>query len=251
MNGVNFTQFKFLLFFFFSCSVACFAQKPEFSMKDLVSFTALPVSKFDAYISRKGFKPMPDSVVTSFDNSFLKISKDKSIHKLLGRYDKSDTSTLFFQTNSLLEFNELKKNLEEDGFVHAPYDSSKTPFPKFYQRANVTIYPSLTKVEDKTVYGFKVDLKILPNGDEIRYAEDLLQLGSHEYLSAVYGSSHVQKDRFYFSETEIYSINLCPSDIAGTYKISIADEVIFDRKKEGYFPEVKELKQRLRDRIAP
>ncbi len=50
---------------------------------------------------------------------------------------------------------------------------------------------------------------------------------------------------------EIYSINLCPSDIGGTYKISIADEVIFDRNKEGNFPEVKELKQRLRDRIAP
>jgi hypothetical protein len=173
-------------------------------MKDLVAFTALPVNKFDAYISRKGFKPMSESVAaTTLDNSFLKVSKDKSIHKLLGRYDKSDTSTLYFETSSLVEFNELKKNLEEDGFLHAPYDSSKTPFPKFYQRANVTIYPSLTKTEDKVVYGFKVDLKVLPKGTDIRYAEDLLQLGSHEYLGAVYGSSHVQKDKFYFSETEI------------------------------------------------
>src|SRR4028118_2189440 len=50
---------------------------------------------------------------------------------------------------------------------------------------------------------------------------------------------------------EIYSVNLRPSEIAGTYKIFVADEVIFDRKREARFPEVKELKQTLRDRIAP
>ena len=50
---------------------------------------------------------------------------------------------------------------------------------------------------------------------------------------------------------EVHSVNLHPSEVAGTYKIFVADEVIFDRKREAKFPEVKELKQTLRDQIAP
>ncbi len=50
---------------------------------------------------------------------------------------------------------------------------------------------------------------------------------------------------------EIYSVSLRPAEIAGTYKIYVADEVIFDRKRETKFSEVKALKQILRDRIAP
>jgi selenoprotein W-related protein len=50
---------------------------------------------------------------------------------------------------------------------------------------------------------------------------------------------------------EVLSVNLAPAAIAGTYKISINGDVIFDRKREGHFPEIKELKQLVRDKIAP
>jgi selenoprotein W-related protein len=50
---------------------------------------------------------------------------------------------------------------------------------------------------------------------------------------------------------DVYSLALQPSDIAGTYKISIQGEVIFDRKNEGRFPEIKELKQLVRNKVAP
>ena len=50
---------------------------------------------------------------------------------------------------------------------------------------------------------------------------------------------------------EVFSVNLQPSEIAGTYKVSVNNEVLFDRKREGHFPETKELKQIVRDVIAP
>ena len=50
---------------------------------------------------------------------------------------------------------------------------------------------------------------------------------------------------------DVFSVNLQPSELAGSYKIFINDEVVFDRKREGRFPEIKELKQIIRDRIAP
>ena len=51
-------------------------------------------------------------------------------------------------------------------------------------------------------------------------------------------------------EAELGEVALRPGD-GGVFEVSLGDEVIWSRKVEGRFPEVKELKQRLRDRIAP
>jgi selenoprotein W-related protein len=53
-----------------------------------------------------------------------------------------------------------------------------------------------------------------------------------------------------FSE-EVGEVGLRPSEISGAYKIWINEELLFDRKREGHFPEIKELKQSIRDVIAP
>jgi len=50
---------------------------------------------------------------------------------------------------------------------------------------------------------------------------------------------------------EIKAVTLLPSDTAGRYTISINDHIIFDRKTEGRFPEIKELKQLVRDIVSP
>ena len=50
---------------------------------------------------------------------------------------------------------------------------------------------------------------------------------------------------------DVYGITLHPSEIAGRYSVFIDGEIIFDRKKEGRFPEIKELKQLVRDRVNP
>jgi len=52
-------------------------------------------------------------------------------------------------------------------------------------------------------------------------------------------------------EKELGSVALKPSAIAGRFRLSIDRHEIWDRKREGRFPELKELKQIVRDRIAP
>jgi selenoprotein W-related protein len=52
-------------------------------------------------------------------------------------------------------------------------------------------------------------------------------------------------------EDDLKSITLLPSEIAGRYIISIDDKKIFDRKEFGGFPEIKELKQWVRDVVNP
>lgn len=53
-----------------------------------------------------------------------------------------------------------------------------------------------------------------------------------------------------FSE-DIGGVLLQPGDISGTYLITIDGKKIFDRKEAGRFPEIKELKQLVRDVVNP
>jgi len=50
---------------------------------------------------------------------------------------------------------------------------------------------------------------------------------------------------------DVYGITLQPSETSGKYNIRIGEVVIFDRKQQGRFPEIKELKQLIRDVVNP
>lgn len=50
---------------------------------------------------------------------------------------------------------------------------------------------------------------------------------------------------------DVTGVLLKPSEISGRYTISINNQEIFDRKRAGHFPEIKELKQTVRDIVNP
>lgn len=50
---------------------------------------------------------------------------------------------------------------------------------------------------------------------------------------------------------ELHGVLLQPSAISGRYTVYVNAEKLFDRKEAGRFPEIKELKQLVRDIIAP
>ena len=52
-------------------------------------------------------------------------------------------------------------------------------------------------------------------------------------------------------EKDLQSVTLTPSDAGGVYIVTIDGSVIWDRKEQGGFPEMKQLKQLVRDHIAP
>lgn len=51
-------------------------------------------------------------------------------------------------------------------------------------------------------------------------------------------------------EQELSEVALIPSS-GGTFDIYLDDQLLYSRKDEGGFPELKTLKQRIRDQIAP
>lgn len=52
-------------------------------------------------------------------------------------------------------------------------------------------------------------------------------------------------------ESELGAVTLRPSELAGTFRVRVEGLTVWNRKDEGRFPEMKELKQRIRDQIAP
>jgi selenoprotein W-related protein len=50
---------------------------------------------------------------------------------------------------------------------------------------------------------------------------------------------------------ELGSVTLTPDGTGGVFEVRVNNEVIWSRKEQGRFPEVKEIKQLIRDRVAP
>jgi selenoprotein W-related protein len=53
-----------------------------------------------------------------------------------------------------------------------------------------------------------------------------------------------------FSE-ELSGVLLRPSEVNGRFAVFVSGDLLFDRKSAGRFPEIKELKQLIRDKVAP
>ena len=52
-------------------------------------------------------------------------------------------------------------------------------------------------------------------------------------------------------ESDLGEVSLKPSTVSGAFIISVNDQEVWERKKDGGFPEAKILKQRVRDIISP
>jgi selenoprotein W-related protein len=50
---------------------------------------------------------------------------------------------------------------------------------------------------------------------------------------------------------DLKQVTLQPSEVGGSYKIFIDDKKIFDREEYNGFPEIKEIKQMVRDIVNP
>jgi selenoprotein W-related protein len=50
---------------------------------------------------------------------------------------------------------------------------------------------------------------------------------------------------------DVRSVTLQPSEIGGSYIVYVDGEILFNRKDAGHFPEIKELKQLVRDKVNP
>lgn len=104
-----------------------------------------------------------------------------------------------------------------------------------------------------TAYGYVPDLPFLPAGDifqnmmvhspriEIKYCTQCRWLLRAAWMA---------QELLTTFQDEVGEVALMPGT-GGVFEVRIGDEVIWSRAEQGRFPDIKELKQLVRDRIAP
>lgn len=194
----------FLLFVFTTFSVFVLPAQ-QFSAKEFLLASSLTEKKFQNYIgkrfSSRGNIVKNDTVVHIYSQKAEKKKKNPdSVIRTLKTYQAKDYFSFAFFTSSKREFEENKKALYDEGFFCArDHDSIQT---LFFQKKNISVFVSKQEKEEDTVYSVFFEQADLPAPEEIKYADDLLQFYSHEYLLSVFGERNVIKDVYYFSEKE-------------------------------------------------
>lgn len=187
----------YLTLFTIALSYGAFSQ--GISLNDLVDYTGYTPSRFDNSVTKRGYRTAGyGAAANGVSYTWHNKKKQDSTLKTIFKSDNDDKAVIAFQTNSADEFDALRAQLNKEGYRYTP--GAKTAL---YQKGNITVQPLKQQEEDKTVYSFSIERKALPKAKDVQFAEDFLQLTSHEYLASVFGTANVKSDKFYFSETEV------------------------------------------------
>ena len=180
------------------------------TLNDLFTINLLEAPKFDAYILQYGFTESGreyegDTVVHLFSGKRIINEPGKlitAINRLISKYELNGESMLGYQTDDFNEFLQIKQQVKKAGFFCYANDSTVSS-GLLYQKEDMTIYTFIKDTAGAKLYGLRLKQKILPKAKSIRFAEDLLQFTSHEYLVYVFGEKNVKKDVYFFSENEL------------------------------------------------
>jgi hypothetical protein len=178
------------------------AYSQNVSLNDLVNYTGYTPARFGNIISKRGYRTAgfgSESFGTEGKTyTWHNKKKEDTGEKVLFKSDQADKAIIGFQTTSADEFAALRKQLKEEG-----YHCTEGAKNELYQKGPITIQPVKREDGEKTVYSFSIERRALPKAKDLVFAEDFMQLTSHEYLSTVFGEAAVKRDMFYFSEKEV------------------------------------------------
>lgn len=172
----------------------------QFPVKELL-FSASTEKKFENFLEKK-FSPSDkrfnnDTIINvySLKTARKKTGDDPTVRNIETHKAKEHFSFSFL-TSSKKDFDDFKKILYDEGFFCGRDNDSTNTL--LFQKRNISVLANKKEAED-TLYSFLFNQVTLPSLDKIKYAEDLLQFSSHEYLVGVFGEKNVIKDVYYLS----------------------------------------------------
>jgi hypothetical protein len=169
--------------------------------KELATLADFNQSKLEKHLLRKGFTRGGSY---STDDSYLAKTKKDTTGSMIRRFrivPANPGFELVYETTSKEEFIGLKNDITSLGFTYPEVQTDSTR-PVLYQKQNFTVTCSSQQADSLTFYAIRINKKTIPRAKDIVFAEDLLELGSQEYLAAAFGNQNVKKDSFYFTPTE-------------------------------------------------
>lgn len=180
----------------------------SFNADDLIALTSMSPKSMERFLCKNKFLPAKgemenDAQSTIFLQKIKNSKQNNEPERSVVLYKKQDTRYYVLHTSSKAEYLCGQAKLIKTGFVFdTSKDFAKEPF-MFYQKRNITIEAVTESNDSATAYTFLLKQKEMPDLANIRYAEDLLQFTSHEFLISFFGEGNVQKDKYYFSEKSL------------------------------------------------
>ena len=166
----------------------------------------VPSKNIDHFMRKKGFEVAAvktDSMGTQA-TFMIKLKKNNTYSGTKRSIDISiheDCKYFILHTASGEDYIEGEKTLVQLGFF---YDTKKvidSTASVFFQKGNITIQARPDNENNDLKYTFILKERKIPS--TVKYAEELFQFDSHEFLVSFFGEQNVKKDMYYFSEKEL------------------------------------------------
>jgi len=206
---------KRIILLFFWILQAAMAAGQELSADKLIDMLSLSLPKLESQLLHKkylyaGIEFSGDTAFNTYEPRPVGGKKNKQAEAVRRRFTRAvlkNTFTLTYHTSSVNEYNDFIAELKKKGF-YCEYEKDKTVSSYLYQFRNYTADVSIKKAEDLTWYSFTFYKKLLPPPSELKFADDLLQFTSHEYLVLYFGANNVKRDLYYFGGEDIVKCSI-------------------------------------------
>ena len=178
----------------------------SFTVDDLITLTSLQPKNIDRFMNKNGFavkdsKYENDITQTTFSEKVRRNTNVETQKRTVDIYLGDDSKYFVLRTSSLKEYLDDQRSLMKSGFFYDDKKDISSEPSMLFQKENITVEASSLHENGIPQYNFKVKVKRKPS--TIKYAEDLLQFDSHEFLVSFFGANNVTKDFYYFSEKEL------------------------------------------------
>jgi hypothetical protein len=196
MKNVSMKKFYTLALFIILVNI-CEAQ--SFGLKDLMEFSPNKAEKLTTHLLKKDYHRDYNDPDTRNLFLYQKEEKDRLISRRVQFGSALNQDYIVYATSCIDEKSELEKEIAKAGFQN--YNPGRTA-ENFLQKDEYTLTISTEIMDSVPLYKYALVKTALPKASDIQYAEDLLLVTSHEFLSSLFGAHNVVKEAFQYSETE-------------------------------------------------
>jgi hypothetical protein len=187
-----FVQMKKLYLFLAVLAPCLTISAQTISLNELLNLSAISAAKFQQYASKKGFQTEKQQS----DFVRMQYTRDTNNVFYLSRQWNGTGGWLQLEKITAADYELLKQKMQEEGFVAGELRTKVRTDIFEKGQLVITASPEIDLVEEKRLYNVVIQNRPLPKAKDLQYAEDLLQLDSHQQLAHVFGADNVLKDDF-------------------------------------------------------
>lgn len=207
---------KLYLFIILLYAIPAYSQ--VITVNDFVTLASLQDKKINSYIAKMGFVQVPRTLDdgTLVNEFFYRDKKNPfdTIVRFLSGYRRNGTTGVTYQTSSFAESRAILREFRLNGFTSGSADTTLRQDSMIIadtlgidtasslQKEDMTLKTGEETRDDIKMFTVMLEKRPAPATSSLRFANDLLFFTSHEALVTKFGEGNVEKEMYYFSETD-------------------------------------------------